>query len=84
MGAAVRIYEEALAAGQVAFGPKHPRIARALYDLAEIMRRAGRPREALEAARRAVAVYKEALGEGHPDYRIATVLVERIEKALRR
>jgi eukaryotic-like serine/threonine-protein kinase len=58
---------EALDIARSSFGDRHPTVARAYYNRAFALRRAGRPADAVEDYRRALSLHRELLHDRHPD-----------------
>jgi non-specific serine/threonine protein kinase/serine/threonine-protein kinase len=61
------ILREAVAAGQEVWGQEHPYIARALTDLAIVLRQQGKLTEAERSAREALAMRRKLLGMEDPE-----------------
>jgi Tfp pilus assembly protein PilF len=55
-----------LAIDEAAFGPHHPKVAIALWNLGTVLQQQGEIQGAREAYRRALATFEHFLGPDHP------------------
>jgi hypothetical protein len=69
-----------LACRERVLGPMHVDVGTTLVKLSTVLRAVGRGPEALQAARRALAVLQPALGPGHKDTLACQGLVSQLEK----
>jgi hypothetical protein len=77
------VARRAVAIAEAWFGPDHPDVARHLNTLAQLLQATNRLGEAEPLMQRALALFRNNLGDEHPKTQIAQKNYERLLQALK-